>query len=127
MYNRDNFGGIMKIYNNRDDLLKTILLVECYSPIQEVAFNQKEIDSFYQELNPEELYLKKEEYIYLKQVISSLSLLEKTFLTLKYSYNYSNEEICSYLKMNEYQVGALKRRTLEKLKRMLTIDCQKKK
>lgn len=127
MYNRDNFGGIMKIYNNRDDLLKTILLAECYSPIQEVAFNQKEINSFYQELNPEELYLKKEEYIYLKQVISSLSLLEKTFLTLKYSYNYSNAEICSYLKMNEYQVGALKRRTLEKLKRKLTIDDQKKK
>ena len=127
MYNRDNFGGIMKIYNNRDDLLKNILLTECYSPIQEVAFNQKEIDSFYQELNPEELYLKKEEYIYLKQVISSLSLLEKTFLTLKYSYNYSNEEIYSYLKMNEYQVGALKRRTLEKLKRMLTINNQKKK
>lgn len=127
MYNRDNFGGIMKIYNNRDDLLKTILLVECYSPIQEVAFNQKEIDSFYQELNPEELYLKKEEYFYLKQVILSLNLLEKTFLTLKYSYNYSNEEICFYLKMNEYQVGALKRRTLEKLKRMLTINNQKKK
>lgn len=127
MYNRDNFGGIMKIYNNRDDLLKNILLIECYSPIQEVAFNQKEIDIFYQELNPEELYLKKEECIYLKQVISSLSLLEKTFLTLKYSYNYSNAEIASYLKMNEYQIGALKRRTLEKLKRMLTIDCQKKK
>ena len=53
MYNRDNFGGIMKIYNNRDDLLKNILLTECYSPIQEVAFNQKEIDIFYQELNPE--------------------------------------------------------------------------
>lgn len=127
MYNRDNFGGIMKIYNNRDDLLKNILLTECYSPIQEVAFNQKEIDIFYQELNPEELYLKKEECIYLKQVISSLSLLEKTFLTLKYSYNYSNAEIASYLKMNEYQIGSLKRRTLEKLKRMLTIDCQKKK
>ena len=127
MYNRDNFGGIMKIYNNRDDLLKTILLVECYSPIQEVAFNQAEIDRFYQEANPEELYLKKEEYFYLKQAISSLSLLEKTFLTLKFSYNYSNAEIASYLKMNKYQIGALQRVIFEKLKRRLTIDDQKKK
>lgn len=94
--------------------------------IEEVPFVKKEIDSYYQELNPETLYLEKEEYEFLNYIIETkLSKMEREIVKNIFGF-YGNicsiSKTASKLKISVRMAHIIRTEAFRKIKMFLNSD-----
>ncbi len=101
---------------------KKNLVLELYNILSVDEVPYEEIDNYMQELNPESIYLLKEELYLLRKYLNRLDLLTKKILYLRYGFLdkvYSYEEITELLGITKNNVIAIEKIGIKKLKRKL--------
>jgi RNA polymerase sigma-70 factor, ECF subfamily len=85
-------------------------------PLEEIA----EIVPDREELNPEQIILKHEQYAKLHQAINTLPALQQTILRLRFSHGMRYREIATHLSKSESAVRIMLNRSLKRLRNLYT-------
>lgn len=126
-----NERGILKMVLESDiekriDYLNKMFEISNKRNILEVDFNLSEINEIYRELDPETIFIEKEEYIFLRYIIENkLRPKERDVLKLRFGFtgkNYNYKEISSILKINKRAVLQIEKSAIKNLKFFLIHD-----